>query len=263
MDQDTIYCGNQRYVEGDKMIFDGTISVKAVIQGNQRPVEAVFMEAKKIKNDKEFKYIYHQAQMRNIPVNVVDRSIIDEMVGNDKHGGICCVAHSRQWQTLEPYLQQPQVFMALLQGIEDPFNYGYALRSLYAAGCELVIVDGRDWENAQMTVCKSSAGASEKIGIHQCTDWDLLLKQLKNAGVTIYCGSRDNAQSIYTTQFDSRMVLCIGGEKRGLSSNIMAMSDKNVYIPYANDFRNSLNGSSAVSVMAFEIFRQRDKGTTT
>jgi 23S rRNA (guanosine2251-2'-O)-methyltransferase len=242
------------------MIFDGTISVKAVLQGKHRSVEKVYFDQKKLKSDPEFRYIYHLASSLNVEIAVVSKAMIDEMTGNDKHGGICCDAGARDWQSLDAFLNLQSAAIAVLQGIEDPFNYGYALRSLYASGFDAVIVDDRDWENAQHTVCKSSAGASEFLSIIKVEQLEATVSQLKECGFSVYCGSRKDAQSIYNTQFNELLVLCIGGEKRGLSKGVMALSDCNVYIPYANDFRNSLNGSSAVSVIAFEIFRQRHNG---
>ena len=44
---------------------------------------------------------------------------------------------------------------------------------------------------------------------------------------------------------------------RGLSSAVLELSDRNVYIPYMNDFRNALNAASACSALAFEVVRQR------
>ena len=49
----------------------------------------------------------------------------------------------------------------------------------------------------------------------------------------------------------------IGGEMRGLSSQVLACADQNIYIPYANDFHNALNAAAATAIFAFEVKRQR------
>ena len=46
---------------------------------------------------------------------------------------------------------------------------------------------------------------------------------------------------------------------RGLSKEVINMMNGHIYIPYANDFRNALNASSATSVIAYEILRQRSE----
>ena len=44
---------------------------------------------------------------------------------------------------------------------------------------------------------------------------------------------------------------------RGLSSAVRNEIERNIYIPYANDFRNALNAASAAAVISFEVYRQR------
>ena len=48
----------------------------------------------------------------------------------------------------------------MLDGIEDPFNHGQAVRALFAAGVDGLVVR-RSWETALAVVTRASAGASE------------------------------------------------------------------------------------------------------
>ena len=50
--------------------------------------------------------------------------------------------------------------IVMLDGIEDPFNFGQAVRALYAAGVDGLVVR-RSWETGLATVTRASAGASE------------------------------------------------------------------------------------------------------
>ena len=70
---------------------------------------------------------------------------------------------------------------------------------------------------------------------------------------------RKDAISYTQANYAQGFVLAFGGEKRGLSKQLLALSDQNIYIPYANDFKNALNGASAAGILAFEAFRQRSK----
>lgn len=56
----------------------------------------------------------------------------------------------------------------MLEGIEDPYNFDYALRSLYAAGADGIILSERNWMTAAGIVCRASAGASELIPLYLC-----------------------------------------------------------------------------------------------
>ena len=67
-----------------------------------------------------------------------------------------------------------------------------------------------------------------------------------------------NDAIVYTkADYTKGCMIALGGEKRGLSKQILSLSDQNIYIEYANDFRNALNGASATSIVAFEVLRQR------
>ena len=74
---------------------------------------------------------------------------------------------------------------------------------------------------------------------------------------TRHRGDRKNAVSLYDYRFPNHTCIAIGGEMRGLSKSVQEYSDQNIYIPYENDFRNSLNAVSAAAVIAFEFVRQQ------
>ena len=155
--------------------------------------------------------------------------------------------------------QDKNPFLAILEGIEDPFNFAYALRTLYAAGCSGVLLNERNWAHQDGLIAKSSAGASEYIRLIDCKDMENTLEICKEKGCTLYCAMRKDAIEMYDADYTKPFILAIGGEKRGLSKIVLNQSDQNIMIPYANDFKNALNASSAVAAVAFEVVRQRKK----
>ncbi len=236
-------------------IIEGTLSAKAVIEAKRRPVNKVLIN--KAKKSRDIDYLVRIARSNKIEVVFVDESEIDLHVEGKTHGGVIGFVGERSYQSLEDLLKTNNPFIAILEGIEDPFNFGYCLRSLYAAGCDGVIVTKRNWTSVVDIVTKSSAGASEFINVYESEDLPETIRQLKDHGLTIYGANRKEAVSLYKTKFTDKLVIAIGGEKRGLSSKVASLCDHNIYIPYANDFRNAINGSSATAIISFEIFRQR------
>jgi tRNA G18 (ribose-2'-O)-methylase SpoU len=95
----------------------------------------------------------------------VSREEIENMTAGKTHGGIAAEAESRVYQDIGDCFTEDNVFLALTEGIEDPFNFGYILRTLYSGGCSGIITRRRNWENAESTILKSSAGASEYMNI--------------------------------------------------------------------------------------------------
>ena len=230
------------------MIFEGSISVKAVMLANKRPIEKIVIDKKK--HDKDTSFIIAKAHELGIRVEKAEREDIDTLCAGSSYGG------DRQSDELDQLLNSK--FLCLLEGIEDPFNFGYCLRNLLAAGCDGVIVGARNWLDSATTVTKSSSGASEYLPIYVANDLAETIAVIKQSH-TLLCASRKEATSIYQYTYDRPLLLAIGGEKRGLSKIVLDNSDQNIYIPYADNFRNSLNASSAVSVIAFEIMRQQQK----
>lgn len=237
--------------------FEGSLSVKAVLLAGKREVSEIWIDKKK--KDKDTSFIIHKAKEKKVPVLFKNRDEIDATASGKTHGGILAFADTRRMESLEECLKDETPFLAVIEGIEDPFNLGYALRTLYAAGCSGVLLNARNWSNAESTIVKSSAGASEWIRIVFPKDMQESLRQAKQAGCILYSAMRKDAVEYYDANFNQPMILAIGGEMRGLSHAVLDETDQNIFVPYANDFRNALNAASAIAAISFEVVRQRRK----
>ena len=236
-----------------RILFEGAISVKAALESEYRQVIKVWMDKKK--KNKDFGYILVIADKKDIEVERVSAEIIDEMAKGKTHGGVICEVSERNYLKTTDMNCMNNPFFVLIEGIEDAYNMGYALRTLYAAGCNGVFVT--QVFNDEMTLTKSSAGASERMPIVLVNDTKKDLQHLIDEGVEIIGAVRKDAVDMYEIDYKKGILVAIGGPKRGLSSSIMEHCKQNLYVPYANDFRNSLNASSAVSIIAYEVYRQR------
>lgn len=238
------------------MIIEGNVSVKAAILGNKREVKCVYVDEDK--HDKDTSWILHRAEDKNIEIQKLKREEIDSMASGKTHGGLLAEVGSRQYQSINDCLNE-ETFLCVLEGVEDPFNLGYVIRTLYSAGCTGLIIRNRNWENAESTILKSSAGAYEYLNIVCSDDIPSLIKEVKKSGVKCYAAMRKDAVSCYEVDYTDKVLLAIGGEMRGLSKAVLDEMDKNIYIPYANDFHMALNAAGASAVLSFEVLRQRNK----
>ena len=236
------------------MILEGNVSVKAAILGNRREVTKAI--ADQAKHDKDTSFILHRAEERGIEIVRADRQEIDSMTTGRTHGGLIAIASGRRYQTMDDLLKKDNPFFALVEGVEDPFNLGYVIRSLYSAGCDGLLLDARDWQRVEPVILKSSAGAFEYLDIVMCEDPAADLQRMKQAGVKTYAAMRKDAISYFDADLTRPLFIAVGGEMRGLSAKVRAQIEQNIYIPYANDFRNALNASGACSALAFEVMRQ-------
>ena len=88
------------------------------------------------------------------------------MRGANSHGGVYALAGARRFEDMADLIPPDNPpFVVMLDGIEDPYNFGFAVRVLYAAGADGLVLRERNWTSASAIVGRSSAGTSELMPI--------------------------------------------------------------------------------------------------
>lgn len=226
------------------MLIEGAISVKAAILNGRRHIDCVYFD--KAKRSKDFTYIKYRAQERDIKFEYVDREVIDEMANGKTHGGIIATCDTRTYQKISD-LNEDTIFV--IDGIEDPFNLGYAMRTLKAFDYHAIVLPMRDYSNMEATILKSSAGAFDMLDVVLAEDLASDLASLKAEYTIMALNRSDKATDIFKTDYPKKRIIVLGGEKRGINKHVMELVDHEVFIDYPSDFRNALNATSALSVM--------------
>lgn len=254
-------------------VLEGIISVKAAIEGKNREIYNVFVDGEKFrKRDRKICAFVSYLKANNIRPELCDRGVIDAYVSEHSgmpgstHGGVCASVGARLYSTVDEILSktvQENGFCIYLDGVEDPFNLGYAYRSLYAAGASGIILPERDRSSSCAVLARSSAGASELLSTAQLCDSNSersrreLISKLKRYGISIACSAvSSSATPIFNYDGSFPMILFIGGEKRGISPEFIDSADKLLYIPYADsNIRYSLPTASVAAISSFELMR--------
>lgn len=246
----------------DSNVFEGMTSIRALISGidsgvSDRQILKVLFDGNKMpKIAKEVGYLRAVSDKYGFELAKSSAAEMDEITLGNTHGGIVAIASARALPPLTAEVIKPDGFYAMIQGIEDPYNFGYAMRSLYACGCDGIILDGRNWMSAAGVVCRSSAGASERFEIYTACDTEAA-KMFKSRGYSIVCADETTDNLLGETALPYPLLLVVGGEKRGISRSLISVADTLVKIPYARDFRASLSAASATTMFAYDIMRQR------
>ena len=158
----------------DSTVFEGMTSIRAIIKGNElgindRKIEKILFDKEKyIKNAKNIAYL--KAVSSKFGYDVVEscEEEIGKITLGSSHGGIIAIAKGRTIPSLDYDTNiEKNGFYCMIEGIEDPYNFGYSLRSLYACGCSGIILPERNWMSAAGVVARSSAGASELFPIYK------------------------------------------------------------------------------------------------
>lgn len=248
----------------DSCVFEGMTSIRAIIKSmdesisDRRIIKIIYDKNKTHKNAKNIGYLKAVSDKYGFSVEESDAEFIDELTLGASHGGIIAIA---TYRTIPPLSSasniKPNGFYVMIEGIEDPYNFGYALRSLYPCGCDGIILPERNWMAAAGVVARSSAGASELFEIYSASAIDTA-DHFKKLGYTIVCADENTEHVLGKCDIPSPTLLIVGGEKRGISSTLLEKADMLIKIDYAREFRASLSAASATTMFAYEIMRQKN-----
>lgn len=245
-------------------IFEGMTSISAIIAKREqninesRIIHKILFDKSKMKSkSRELSFLRNKSHNHGFEIEFVDAEDIDKITTGNTHGGIIALCDVRAIPFLEDSTAKiiSDGVYVLLDGIEDPYNFGYSIRSLYAAGVDGVVLSPRNWMNVAGIVAKSSAGTSELLDMYISEPTDAI-SFFKKQGYKIVCSGIRNSISMYEADMRKPIFLIIGGEKRGISSALEKQADVIARIEYGRVFRGSLSAASAATIMAYEILRQ-------
>ena len=248
----------------DALCFEGMTSIRAIIKGidsgiNDRQISTILFDKDKMdKNAKTIGYLKAESNKYGFELEQTSSDVLEEITLGNSHGGIDAICKERTIPCLSHDLFNAEIkkngFYAMIQGIEDPYNFGYSVRSIYAAGGSGIILSPRNWMGVAGVVARSSAGSSELIAMF-VSEPEEAVDLFKSLGYKIICAGIRDSESIFDTDLQKPLFVVLGGEKRGISRAILDKADTIVRIDYGNDFNGSLSTAAASAVFAFEIFR--------
>lgn len=243
-------------------ILEGMTSIRALIHAkdagvNDRPIEVIFYDPSDNARIHDVAYLRAKSAQYGYQMQPMLRKDIETMAIGNTHGGLVAKCGNRTLPALSDAsaLLQPKGFYAMIDGIEDPYNFGYAIRSLYACGADGLILDERNWLSAAGVVCRSSAGASESLPVYLSSPEDAVRFFHTNGYLTVAADLRTENE-LGKTPLPKPLLLVCGGEKRGISRRVLDLVDLRVKIPYGREFRASLSAASATTIFSYEIMRQ-------
>lgn len=244
----------------DTVLFEGMTSISALIEtvssgtSNRRILTVYFDEAQLYKKNREYRFLDSKSKELGFSLSVISSDDLTKMASGTTHGGILALATARSYPPLLDSDLSNQGFWVMLDGIEDPYNFGYSLRALYASGATGLILPPRNWLSAAGTVARASAGTSEKMTV-RVSDPISAIERFRSAGYSVCAAEIRDSQSLYETDLKRPLLFIIGGEKRGISREILSRCDRNVRIEYGREFRGSLSAAATCAVIGFEVMR--------
>jgi len=238
------------------MVLEGHVSIEAALEAGARPIHRIWAARP---GDRRWGRLRTLARQHGVIIDHVEPEIVDGLASGRTHGGVIALVGARRERTLADLLGEvgEESLVVMLDGIEDPFNYGQAVRALYAAGVDGLVVR-RSWETALATVTRASAGATELLPTAAAESAVDAAAIARRFGLRVACAVSDvDAAELHAADLTGGLFLLVGGERRGVTRSFVEQADLRVRIGYGREGAPDLGTATAAAIIGFEALRQR------
>lgn len=201
-------------------------------------------------------------ELRGQPV-AVERLSADELVlltGSAKHQGVAAAVEASgpldEHAALDYLSGIANPLILVLDGIEDPRNYGACLRTAEGAGADLVVTGRSRGVEVTPVVSKVASGAAETQPIARVANIVRFLKGLQALNIWIVGADERGTSSLFESNLAGPVAIVMGAEGKGLRRLTREHCDALVSLPMRGSVE-SLNISVAAGVCLYECLRQR------
>ena len=236
-----------------------------------RPIIESIKSSKDISRVYLLKSNYHKSNLFSLLVSLLESNNIKYSFVpkekfkkyNDKnHQGAVAVLSPIKLLSIEELLsvtfdkKSPKTYV-LLDGITDTRNFGAIIRTAVASNVDGIVIPQNNSAPVNSDVVKTSSGGVFKIPIARVNNIKDAILHLNSLEINIISLSEKGEKTIYDYNFKETNAIIMGSEEKGISKSVLSLSNEILKIPI-NSKIDSLNVSSAFSIVSFEIIRQRN-----
>jgi len=190
----------------------------------------------------------------------VDKTALDRISKTKNHQGFIAFVTDYKYYSIDDlinnaYKKGNQPLILILDGVEDPHNFGNIIRTAECMGVDGIIIPKNRSVSVNDTVVRISAGATAHVHISKVVNINAEIEMLKDKGFWVFAaeaGGLDIAQ----TKMNGPIAIIMGGENTGVRHLTRQLSDARISIPMYGKI-NSLNVANATAMVLYEINRQR------
>jgi 23S rRNA (guanosine2251-2'-O)-methyltransferase len=189
-----------------------------------------------------------------------------ELVTRKNHQGVLAWLSVIEYQYISNLL--PMIFekgedplLIALDGVSDVRNFGAIVRTADCMGAHAIIIPEKGSARITADAVKTSAGALHSFPV--CREKSIVraIEYMKESGLKVFCAAEKSGNPASDTLLTGPSVLVLGSEEKGISREIIALSDHQIRIPMTGTI-GSLNVSVAAGILLYEMVRQRSASTT-
>lgn len=199
------------------------------------------------------------AAEKKVSISWTPKKTLSEMTAGAVHQGFVLRVSEFAYTELSEILAKAETednpLILILDGLNDPHNFGSILRTADATKVTGVIIPKHRAVGVTPVVAKTSTGAVEHVPIARVTNLSQTLDKLKAEGFWIF-GTDMNGTPSHRWNTTGKLALIIGNEGKGISAGIKKQVDEMITIPMDGHVQ-SLNASVAAAILMYEVFRNR------
>ena len=202
-----------------------------------------------------------RARAAGVEVLTETRGVIDRRCDDQRHQDVIAdfeatnVGNEKDLERLLNSVDGAPLVL-VLDGVQDPHNFGACLRTAEATGVDFVILPKDRSASLTPVSRRSASGAAEVLPILFVTNLARVLRQLKDRGIWLAGTADSSGQDLYHADLAGPLGLVMGSEGKGMRRLTAELCDFHLRIPMQGSV-SSLNVSVATGVCLYEALRQR------
>jgi tRNA G18 (ribose-2'-O)-methylase SpoU len=209
---------------------------------------------------KKFRSTLAKLSRDDIPVYVMSRDRIQEIIGFRFHQGLMAACRIPRRLSIEKALKEigsPHTIVAL-NGVNNPENVGLIARNAAAFGAGAIIVDGKTYDPYYRKAVRVSMGTIFRMPVIYAEGLDEALRWLKNKlGTRIIAASLDKkSKDLSVLDLSGNICFVFGNEDTGIDAKTLRSCDVVARIPIEKGV-DSLNVACSSAIMLCESYKRR------
>lgn len=185
---------------------------------------------------------------------------LNEAAGSTDHQGVVAWCEPFGYADAWELAASPEPLLCCLDQVTDPRNLGAVVRSAAGAGATGVVLPAHGAAVVTAAVCRSSAGAVERLPVAVVPNLARYLAEVKGDRLWAYAAAADGEAPLWSLDLTGGVALVFGAEGKGVRPLVRRTCDGTLAIPLAGGVE-SLNVSVAAALTLFEARRQRSIST--
>lgn len=208
--------------------------------------------------DEDLAFANEWTRSNDVTLSVEPFERLTQLCHSREHQGFLAKMGEFPYAAAEHVLAQakPRLLFAILDGIQDPHNFGAVIRSAHVLGVDALFVPTRGQVEVTALVARSSAGAVNHIPIAQADDLVALINQMRSRSLRVIGTSQRGTRAISDCDLTRGVAIVVGNEGTGIRDELLAVCDELVTIPQFGVVE-SLNAAVSAGILFYEAQRQR------